>query len=587
MKQNLPAPIRNILKKKKWSAKELGIIELSNMAELYRQALAGEPPENIMDLDRFTKAINALPAEGSRIYNGYIAIHNWIGDQHRLVDTYMQIYARGIDTMLQYITNAQTAERAYEYAEQLPAIMTRKEYEEKKQAAVEAFLADGEEIDLYGMVELTISYFLDRLHDNPRAANPLKAVKKKYQQEPCTSPTVLASWNRITRRGYYTLEDGTRSDQMTKKEWQEAITTPKMREVLQKVREWDGEKGYGFTVQALAEKRMITRTEAIFRGASEEDARRAQSEQDYIEGLAMPVTWHYYEEPPADLTKWEVIEQGLYRFFPAATRRQESILDFYENFTEIADVALKEIDRAYDLGAQDVPAKLWLLKLYPYRTLYNVGFFGFRELVESDTVIWQGNGKAQLNGIAIYEPADLKAGRSDPLLDEKGYYRPPQIKEAVAPISLLQFLPEHPGCADSTDQIQEARRSIITGYYYCQGFNAAIDMISQYYEVPGLTAFKRDLDRETMKIQALNTVIMFLYSSIKSRDYEDRELKEKKLEILRRLFAPIEYEKLEIPVDNSWAVADALEDFVAFTVKPTIIQEMLCILPADEEGSDG
>ena len=592
----MPTDIKALLKKKGWTGRELGILELTNMAEAYFQSLHGvkEPPD-IIDRAAITAAIQNLDRANGPIYNGYLSIHEWIAVEAPTVNAHSQQLQLGLATILQYILAANAYEKAYEYAEQLPAIMTKQEYDEKLMEAISRQLVDEDGNPLtwnvYSLVEHVIGYYAELLVKEPKKANPFKALKKKYQKEKVKSPRVRSMWSRVMEEGYYTLEDGSRSDEMTDEEWQKAITTPKMEEALKALRAEAGDLDAHIAREQLLTKRLMTRGAALFAGASDEEADRLQQVMDYREGYAMPATWHYYEEAPEDLSKWDVIEAGLYEFFldwSTEETMEATLKEFYADFKEAADLALKEIDKKYKLGAGQIPLDQWLTHTIEYAALYDMDFIGFRDLIESDSAVWEDNRRAILRGIAIYEPCELKQenpDHPDPLQDERGYFKPPVISDTQTIIALSDFFPESENYADAVENVETARENILDSYYFIMAHNRVIDMIAEYFEVPRLEVFKLDLEGYARRLDAVTGMIFNLYSGIKGRDYEDKELKEKKLEVLRDVFFPIDYKSLKIPEEAEQTVLRAFDKFQAFKDR-SFITETMCYRPEGmgEEG---
>lgn len=92
-----------------------------------------------------------------------------------------------------------------------------------------------------------LSFYRDQLHKEPRKANPLKAVRKEYQQREVTSAYILDHYNEAMCNGYYTLPDGRRSDQMTDEEWREAVSPSAARKAVEEALE------AGYAIEGLDE----------------------------------------------------------------------------------------------------------------------------------------------------------------------------------------------------------------------------------------------------------------------------------------------------------------------------------------------
>ena len=590
--------IKRLLNKKGWTGRELGIIELTNMAVQFRQALQGEEIKPLIETSQLQKMVNDIkdPVQG-RAYNGYIAIHEWLSLKYNIAQTQIQQAQLQYRTLEGFITTAILAEDVYRYVEQLPAIMTQKQYDKAREEGIEAYLTDedGEDLqsNIFNLIERATAFYLHKLQTEPEKPNPLKAIRKKYIAQPVKSKLILDRYNEVTGEGYYTLEDGRRSDQMTSEEWQEAITTPKMKEALTQMRATDG-SGTDYT-RAIAQQRLIDRSRVIFNGGTEEEADKAQHKADYERGLAVPAEWHTYTEPPTDLTKWDIIEQELLlEFYPASLDGEDpctesnfnaSMEDFKKEFSELVNAMLSDMDKRYFKGdkvqASNLPVKEWATTLISWRRLYELDFYGERAEAESDTSIFNGNKRALFNGVAIVRPSDIL--NKSRLIDEQGYYIEPEIQSSLENFSLEAFFTEAEDYATNIEVMETSRETFLDSYYFIIGYNYAIDRIAAVYDVPELEVFKMSIEELSDRIDAFNALVPVLYRRIKDTDYSDKELQAKKLQVLKDYFQPVEYKALAIPEDHKKQIEELLEDFKAF--KPENADRfynLLCTRPKTE-----
>ena len=592
------ADIKRLLNKKGWTGRELGIIELTNMAVQFRQALQGEEIKPLIETSQLQKMVNDIkdPVQG-RVYNGYIAIHEWLSLKYNIAQTQIQQAQLQYRTLEGFITTAILAEDVYRYVEQLPAIMTQKQYDKAREEGIEAYLTDedGEDLqsNIFNLIERATAFYLHKLQTEPEKPNPLKAIRKKYIAQPVKSKLILDRYNEVTGEGYYTLEDGRRSDQMTSEEWQEAITTPKMKEALTQMRATDG-SGTDYT-RAIAQQRLIDRSRVIFNGGTEEEADKAQHKADYKRGLAVPTEWHTCTEPPTDLTKWDIIEQELLlEFYPASLDGEDpytesnfnaSMEDFKKEFSELVNAMLSDMDKRYFKGdkiqASKLPVKEWESTTISWRRLYELDFYGERAEAESDTSIFNGNKRALFNGVAIVRPSDIlnKSRR----IDEQGYYIEPEIQSSLENFSLEAFFTEAEDYATNIEVMETSRETFLDSYYFIIGYNYAIDRIAAVYDVPELEVFKMSIEELSDRIDAFNALVPVLYMRIKGTDYSDKELQAKKLQVLQDYFQPVEYKALAIPEDHKKQIEELLEDFKAF--KPENVDRfynLLCTRPKTE-----
>lgn len=610
------ADIKRLLNKKGWTGRELGILELTNMCIIFQQALEGKEPKPLVEQAQLRKMLSTITdRQQGQVYNGYISIHEWLSVRYNIAQTQLQQAQLQYRTLAGYITDAILAEEVYSYIEQLPAIMTEKQYKDARETGLKNWLCeeDGTERgdSLAALIDRGINYYLRLLQNSPTKANPLKAIRKKYIDEPVKSTNILEGYNEVMGEGYYTIEDGSgrRSDTMTAEEWREAITTPAMKKALRDMKATDG-SGTEYT-KDIAAKRLIERAKVIFSGGTEADADKAQQERDYEKGLATPVEWHYYEDPPKGLTKWDIIESGkLYCFYGvlfcgmdgSESEYLEELEDFLTEFRELADVIIADIEKLYLKGENplqplpvegrgplkdiaSLPLTDWSSTVFLWEDLYKLDVYGFKEDAEEDTIIFDGNHRALFNGIAILRASDL-LGRS-PRIDENGYYVEPDMRHRLSNFTLEAFFPEAEDYADNVDIVETARQSLIESYYHLKGYNYALELIARFYEVPEFTVFKMDTDGIEDKIRAFNELVPILYKKIHDTDYTDGELKVKKLQVLKDLFQPIDYEALTIPEENKEAAEKLLEGFKAFQPEGTeLFHNLLCVLP-ETDGEDG
>lgn len=603
------ADIKRLLKKKGWTGRELGILELSNMAIMFRQALEGKEPQPIVEQARFREMINGITdRQQGQIYNGYISIHEWLSIRYNIAQTQLQQAQLQYRTLAAYVTDAIFAEDVYHYIEQLPAIMTEKQYRDAREAGLKKWLYDEDGTErgdsLAALIERGISFYTKQLQTNPAKPNPLKAIRKKYIAEPVKSKLILEGYNEVMGEGYYTIEDGSgrRSDTMTAEEWQEAITTPAMKQALKTT---DG-SGTEYT-QQIATRRLLERAKVIFEGGTEADADEAQQKKDYERGLATPVKWHYYEEAPADLTKWDIVEAGLMYFYGGLFCGMDvsegeylaELEDFLTEFRELADAIIADIEKLYLTGKKQLqplpvkghkplkdiaslPLEDWSSTVFSWGDLYKLDVYGFKDEAEEDSTVFDGNGRALRNGIAILR--DVSSPLYARHVDEKGYYIEPSIRHKLSNFTLEAFFPEAEDYADNVEIVEDARQVLKASYYHLKGYNLALDMIARYYDVPELTVFKMPIDGIEDKIEAFNNLVPLLYKRIKDLYYEDKELKERKLQVLKDLFQPIDYEALTIPEDSREQAEQLLDGFKAFKPEYTaLFDKLLCTLPETED----
>ena len=273
--------------------------------------------------------------------------------------------------------------------------------------------------------------------------------------------------------------------------------------------------------------------------------------------------------------------------------------DFLTEFRELADAIIADIEKLYLTGKKQLqplpvegreplkdiaslPLQDWSSTVFSWGDLYKLDVYGFKKDAEADTTIFDGNKRAILNGIAILRASDL-LDRS-PRINESGYYVEPDIMHTLSNFTLEAFFPEAEDYADNLEIVETARQTLIESYYHLKGYNYALEIIASFYDVPEIAIFQMNTSGIEDKIRAFNGLVPILYKKILDTDYEDKELKERKLQVLKDLFQPIDYEALTIPEEKKEAAQQLLVDFKAFQPEnANRFDGMLCTLPEPED----
>ena len=229
-------------------------------------------------------------------------------------------------------------------------------------------------------------------------------------------------------------------------------------------------------------------------------------------------------------------------------------------------------------GISSLPTKEWLTNAYMWEDLYKVDFYGFRkDFVESDTKIFDGNYRAIFNGIAILRPSDLLS--KSPCINEKGYYEAPDPRRTLLALSLENFFTESKDYATEKARVEDESATFREIVYYLLGYNKALDLIAEKYKVEEVLVaqipFKGMIDR----LNAFNRLIVSLYTQIKETHYEDKELQEKKLKVLKDILYPIDDSFLVIPEERIAQAKRAMKDFKAFKESSYDLCSILCTIP--------
>lgn len=582
------ANIKKLLNKKGWTGKELGIIEITNMCHVFRQGMEGvESPIPLVEKGQFQKMLNGITdSYQGKIYNGYIAIHEWLALYYNIARSFEQQAQLQFKSLNGYITNAMLAEDVYQYIESLPLIMTAKQYEAEKAKRRREWMFQEDGVtpladDAMAMIYRAFEYYADLLITDPKKANPLKPIRKKYLTEQIESPLIRSRYIEAAEYGYWITDDGLRSDQMSEAEWKEA-TKSRNTKYLE-----DEELS-----RILRFEDSMEDAKSLWDGKSPVDIYRDREQSKIDRGLQKKTTFVLYDHLPEDLNKWDFLTDDIvvyetYRNSLGGQAQtdeeyQEEVTDFAREFSEMIYAIVRDIDKQFFGGTPTLsvlPASEWQGFIVDWEQLYEKSYYGFREWIDDEHRLWDGNDRVLRNGVAIIDPESKIFGKHTGI-DENGYYLPPTVHHTVFDHSLESLFPEAKDYAYKSEEIEEGREALLDSYYYILGYNTAIDLIAEHFEIPDVKVFKLNLERLQNQISALNDLVPMLYRQIYYTHYEDESLKERKLEALQNFFSTIDYESITIPQSAIDEARAAFKDFQAF--KERDLSNILFYRPREE-----
>lgn len=576
--------VNRLMKKRGWTGEEAGKALILNLTDNYKHVLSGErdaPP--LFSSAQLKRMIESFRGSNSDIeaYNRYINLQNWIMQYQAVANANLQRFQSCFQQIMSVHNAAESAENEYRYIEQLPRIMTAKQYEELKARRIEETLdPDGDGTDAIGdnipalILRLT-QYYARELEAHPKQANPLKAIKKLYTGKPVKDKGTIAAYNKEAGIGYHTLPDGTRSDEVTPEEWKAKLLhySPDLQRI-----QAEAEEGYSGAPGSLAYERMTKKARAAHMGEPAPEEGRSAA------------VWHISEEAPEGLNKWDIIafdaeeETFFGDLYPAAFAGEgeeaealEQAEAFRKEYPELVEAILKALDamgytagegkKAKPLSA--LPLQEWYTTVFSWRDLYNGDFPGFRAWVESDLNVFGQDKRALMNGIAILRPSDVLrnpiGGRLSAAIDGSGYYQEPDGEKLFSNMfSLDAYTPANPEHGERILEVEETREALEQSLAFILGYDEALELIAKEIDIPDFTIFKANAGRSLERVEALNGLFDLLYTHIDEIDYRDKERKAAKLQALRDVFYPIRTEELKPSEKQKQKAAGMLEKLEAF-----------------------
>lgn len=563
--------LKNLLKKKGWTGKEVGQLLIASMLNDIKQQGQGEKTPLFSQSD-FEKMESSLTSDRDYIsYGVYRDLYSSIIDSfNRGQGLYQQFY-NGFSRLFTELREVENADNAQKSIDDTPLIMTESQYKRLEAEAVQTLR--GYKESYYSLLFYILEKFLDAGDEAPE---PIRTAIEATKKIPAEKITFSRSYNEQMGEGYYTLPDGRRSDQLTSEEWQKALMDCFLSRHKLTI---NGEPATAEeTVQHYNQNRLIKSYELFFKGAkairelvlertgkelelTDEEIEEALNDTiDYVgkarytptaeqiaEALdfSEPTEWHTYEKLPEGLTAYDLLGLITDSSSYGDTDEKKHLKAFKTEYKELYTALNAYIEENVPKARGLKPNQLYK-DIVSWGELADAGIIGYSSLIQPDdreiVQIWtDGEDSTEskskrlrtwLRGIAILRnPTSYQT-------DENGDYI-----EKKSPLQFFQSLYTLEGNGDKIAEIQGYTGNLIypaLGYLYA--FNALMEIIGKVYDLPELAEVARyDTSLFESKMSGFNGMLYFFYHDV----YGNEEEKQRKRAIIKEVFRPLEAETLK------------------------------------------
>lgn len=563
-----------LLKKKSWTGKEVGKLLIASMLNDIKQ-LGQKEKTLLFSQSDFEKIESSITSDKDYItYGVYRDLYTSIIDSFNRGQSLYQQFYNGFHRLLFELRETQNTDTAQANMDRTPLIMTDSQYKRLKEKAVKTL--SGYKESFCSLIFGCLNSFLGSEESYTKKEAPaiweaLEATKKI----PATGNRFLPLYNATYRNGYYSLPDGRRSDQMTSEEWDKTL----QEEFLKNHKLFiNGEPATAKeTIKEYNESRRIKSYELFFKGANairefvlERTKKELDGTDEEIEKAINDVTesnihlnpkaeqivealdfsphtkWHTYEEPPEDLTLYDLLE--LYHEEYLGTFKsdeKETLKHLKEDIPNLYD-ALKNYIENKVPQARGLKANQLYKYIISWGELAATNFTGFSETLNpSDidiiNIATEGEDTTQnkskrlrtiLRGIAILQ------NPSESQIDKNGDYI-----EKKNPILFLHSLYT---LEKETTTIENLHGYIDNLIYpalaYLYAFNSLMEIMSKVYDLPELAEVVRyDTKLFESKMEGFNTILYIFYHEVYGNEAE----KQRKRAIIKKVFRPLEADILK------------------------------------------
>lgn len=594
--------VNKILQKNKWTGKEVGqLLIYSVLHDIKNYESKTEPFISQSVFNNMIKSLNT--DKDINTYNIYSALYTGLVDSYNRGEALYQQFYNGFNSLLMDLREVQNTENFKKQLESLPLVVTETQYNRVKNNVIEK--AKAYKVSYSQLVFELLQYILENEDhiDKVEVSQSIKEELENLKKVPAKNKKYIDLYNTTYGLGYYTLEDGTRSDSMTSEEWKEKLynlrtkdyslyidgilaskeETIKQLNINRAVKLYDlFFKGAEYTRKAYKEKTgkelngtdedILKALEDLFNGFTsssyfDEKNTKKQLQEAFVDNNKVKTTWHYNEETPEDLTQYELLDIYISEYISEIENKekQKEIFkdlkkDYPTLYKALTAYIENNVEQAKGLKANQLYkdiiswGELAELNIGRYKELIEPSKIelveAFKEENEDSTARYNKHHRGILNGIAI-----LKNPSPDQI-DEKGNYI-----ETFEPLYSYSSLNKLEMNTDEVEVIQGYRDKLIypalSGQY---AINAMFSILSSIYDLPDLkTVASKDMTLFESKVTAYNNIIYTFYANVYAKG---EELEDKRRQI-KEFFPIIDLDYIKPNPEEIKKIKDEIEE-IAF-----------------------
>lgn len=487
--------------------------------------------------EEFRKAENSIKSEKDSIaYEIYTSMYNGIFDSFNHGQAMYQQFQNGCFRYLNKLEKLIQAEKFEATFEEYPVILTQKEFNEAKAKARSD--KNAMQQNFYDLFFTCLEYFLSEQADVPKA---IKVAINETKNKPVTNKRILINYNKDTGNGYYKLSDGSiihEYDMLMDNFLHQTLYAQELFfRGITAVRTAYKEKT-GKEILSEHENELLIALEKL---ADNTVLNPHTPAYQYLDTL-FDREWHYYDEPPTDLTKYDILKTCLDRYTGVYDdiSKQEQFNEFKTDYPRLYMALMAYLEETIppikglqidDLDKNIITVgELLKLKHPVYTRLYG-------KITDWDIKKYVRGNKRLNGGIAILRGNKKK---------EYGLNTVEIYKEQL-------------------EQKENILDVLITpALKYLYAYNSLLNVLAVVFDIEGIEKAMIDVQTIEGQIYSLNGLLYMLYARVNGDD-EEKALKRK---IIKELFQPIEAKELK-PTQES------IDKLVAFLSKDGLTKATL------------
>lgn len=241
-----------------------------------------------------------------------------------------------------------------------------------------------------------------------------------------------------------------------------------------------------------------------------------------------------------NMKKWDFLNVcDISNYYKCFERREiASLKEFKSDFMDLYNTMEEDIKRKLDIKTENIFKKVYTLEELHDKKIYNFDIFPSSEEIE--------NYKNLKNGIAIIEEETLSPIYKDQI--KNGRYETPKIYNFMHTLGIYAYSEEE-GKRKIKERAEDYE-AIKESYYFIQGYNKAIKIIMEKYNLKEIEVFLAEQSQIDFLISQLNTKILLLSIDIEKSKNITKEAKQEKLKIFNNVFKTIHTSDLQTSKKN-------------------------------------
>lgn len=533
----MASSIKRILSKTNWTGEEVGKVLIA----AFVQEITSKGKSYLLTPDELRAMVATLKTEPQlKVYYTYNAIYNLGIDCHNAGESMIQQFYHGYYKLFMALSQTTKAEIALKNINRTPLILTKSQYNDIKAAVLKE---NNSTMWTYSNLLL---FYLDYCIDHEDSIpEDIKKALDDCKNELADNEKLLAQYAEELDLHYYVLNDGTDSRNCTPEEFTEALKRAYIdyyhlpeNATDEDIREHENTTRQNIlvTLYKYSYKGIDYLAEQLKKqGLSSQEISKYNNIDELIEfventtcsfwgmNVDNPKICNLVEitEAPKNTTKYDILVSGIYEYWTDEIR-DDFIGDYPALYEALASSLNKMLEVKKQPALDDEYQEGELVKKnIPFidNTVTDAQIFSY--YIENNKLA----SYIGYTGIAV-----LSEESSDFLTGENIVIHTSDIDLGLESLD-----------ADIVTQIEGSISVLIApAIKKIYAYNVLFDVLAEYYDIPELKKAKIDLSYLEEKIEAYNTALYALHGF-----FRDSPEKEKKRELLRDYFQPIDYKDYE------------------------------------------